>query len=362
MFSAGKDTISGFKTTGKLMIDRSSYADNVVVNSNGTDLTVNVGDNSTKIEDFNNIPIIVDEQGNNIPFSIVRNGTSKADKITNRSAGIYMNGLGGHDEIVNHANRTTIMGSKGNDTIVNHGAKVLFEYEKGHGNDVIYGFRADSSLKIAGDIYSTTRSDADIIVHVGDAEINLVNANALEKINIIGFTNAIKGTKKADKLVGTSGNDSISGLAGKGNDSLSGYKGNDTLDGGKGNDILLGYAGKDYLLGGKGNDSLSGGSGKDTLWGGAGDDTLLGGSGKDVFIYKPGEGTDTIIDYQSGDMLKILKSNGTEGGTFDKATFKSGTLTLTINGGGSVIFDGVAKGDSININGTSYIIKDKTLK
>ena len=135
-----------------------------------------------------------------------------------------------------------------------------------------------------------------------------------------------------------------------------------TILGGSGNDSLYGKAGNDYLVGGAGKDYLSGYKGNDTLWGGAGNDTLYGGAGKDVFIYKPGEGTDKIMDYAKGDMLKILKSNGKEGGSFTKSSFSGGNLTLTISGGGKVVFDGVNSGDSFNINGKNYTLSGKKLK
>ena len=93
-----------------------------------------------------------------------------------------------------------------------------------------------------------------------------------------------------------------------------------------------------------------------SLWGGAGNDTLYGRDGKDVFIYKPGESTDKIFDYSSGDMLQILKSNGKSGGTFTNSSFKGGDLTLAINGGGTIIFDNVSKGDKFNINGKTYTL------
>ena len=126
--------------------------------------------------------------------------------------------------------------------------------------------------------------------------------------------------------------------------------------------IIFGGTKNDSIRGGKGADKIYGGSGKDTLWGDAGNDSLYGGDGNDIFIYKPGEGTDTIFDYASGDMLKILKTNGKDGGTFTKGTFSKGNLTLAISGGGSVIFDGVSKGDIININGTNHTINGKTFK
>lgn len=117
-----------------------------------------------------------------------------------------------------------------------------------------------------------------------------------------------------------------------------------------------------FSFGGTGKDSLWGGFGNDVLWGGTDNDTLYGGFGDNIFIYKPGEGTDKIMDYSSGDMLKIPKKNGKEGGTFTKATFKNNSLTLAISGGGKVIFDGVSSGDQLNINGTIRTISGSTLK
>ena len=58
--------------------------------------------------------------------------------------------------------------------------------------------------------------------------------------------------------------------------------------------------------------------------------------------------------------MQILDKNGAEVG-YDTATFKSNKLTLSITGGGTVIFNGVSNGDKININGTTRTIKSGTL-
>ncbi|MBR4643471.1 MAG: hypothetical protein IKO74_12270, partial [Selenomonadaceae bacterium] len=208
-----------------------------------------------------------------------------------------------------------------NDSIVSSGAKVTID--AGAGNDFIKSTGANSSI--------------------------LGGAGA----------DTITGSTGADYLNGGNGNDSI--LGGKGADTLIGGAGVDSLNGGTGNDSLWGGAGVDYLDGGTGNDSLNGGTGNDSLWGGAGNDTLTGGSGNDTFIYQPNTGKDTITDYASGDILQILKADGTNG-TYTKAAFASNTLTLTIDGGGSVILTNVKSGSSVNINGTSHTISGKTLK
>ena len=115
------------------------------------------------------------------------------------------------------------------------------------------------------------------------------------------------------------------------------------------------------MSGGTGNDKLYGGKGNDSLWGGAGNDSLWGGAGKDIFVYKPGEGTDKIFDYSNGDgdLLKILKADGSAGGSFTNSSFKNGNLTLTISGGGKIIFDNVSESDLFNVNGATYAINSK---
>ncbi|WP_348376565.1 Hint domain-containing protein [Ascidiaceihabitans sp.] len=40
--------------------------------------------------------------------------------------------------------------------------------------------------------------------------------------------------------------------------------------------------------------------GDDSIDGGAGDDVLTGGAGDDVFVYNPGDGNDTITDFNAG--------------------------------------------------------------
>ena len=61
-----------------------------------------------------------------------------------------------------------------------------------------------------------------------------------------------------------------------------------------------GGAGNDRVFGGAGDDFLVGGIGDDILVGAGGTDTLLGGAGADQFIFRPGAGSDTIVDFVSG--------------------------------------------------------------
>lgn len=113
-----------------------------------------------------------------------------------------------------------------------------------------------------------------------------------------GFWNdTIIGNKFNDLLYGHEGQDTLVGNGG--NDKLIGGVGVDKLKGGTGNDTLLGGLGKDRLEGGSGNDLLKGGSGNDVLVAGAGRDVLSGGGGADRFVFKRGDGRDTITDFNA---------------------------------------------------------------
>ena len=138
------------------------------------------------------------------------------------------------------------------------------------------------------------------------------------------------------------------------NNYLIGGESNDTLSGGDGNDTLYGGAGNDSLSGGAGADKLFGGTGNDTLWGGVGDDTIYCGAGEDVFIYKPGEGTDKIFDYESGELISL-------GGAFTEAVFDKNTLTLSIDGGGTLVLNKVSASTEFNINNETYHVSGKAL-
>ena len=101
-----------------------------------------------------------------------------------------------------------------------------------------------------------------------------------------------------EDIWGGSGNDRLTGNNAE--NQLLASSGNDTLDGGAGNDGLFGSFGDDTLDGGDGNDSLDGSFDDDTLDGGEGNDTLTGGPGNDLFRFEPGDGSDTITDFGTG--------------------------------------------------------------
>jgi hypothetical protein len=113
----------------------------------------------------------------------------------------------------------------------------------------------------------------------GSGDDILTGGSGPDRIVDAGGTNSLTGGDGADQIAALSGRNLISG--GAGDDLLRGGYDADTLSGGSGDDILLGD-----------NSGFIGGS--DRLEGGTGDDLLMGGIGADTFVFRTGDGSDTI--------------------------------------------------------------------
>ena len=322
----------------------------------------------------------------NVTSSITVNGNDKANFIFGGKNNDEIFGGNGNDSIVGNAGNDklygqngndTLQGGAGNDSLWGGAGNDFFIFEAG--KDVIADFTAgQDKIKIAkGKISKSTLSGSDVVFTIGKGSLTVKNAKgktitlldstgkasstvvgaqALTNSNKasvtigadMGFVDSSARTK-AIKITGNALANTISG--GTKNDSIFGAAGNDSIFGNAGNDKLYGDAGNDILLGGKGNDSL---------WGGAGNDSLWGDAGNDTFFYTANEGTDKIFDYETGDLLKILNADGSNG-SFKSSKYSGGDLTLTINGGGKIIFEDVASNTKFNINGSSYHISGAKL-
>ncbi|MGF1560712.1 MAG: Ig-like domain-containing protein [Geminicoccaceae bacterium] len=86
----------------------------------------------------------------------------------------------------------------------------------------------------------------------------------------------------------------------------------DQLTGSGLNDDLRGFAGADSLSGGGNADYLDGGAGDDTLTGGTGDDIVTGGIGNDVYVYRKGDGYDTILELSGTDQINLVDATPSE--------------------------------------------------
>ncbi|MGR3279849.1 calcium-binding protein, partial [Acaryochloris marina NIES-2412] len=193
--------------------------------------------------------------------------------------------------------------------------------------------------------------------------------------------NILTGTSLNDQIFGLGGDDQLSGLngldlleGGMGNDLLFGGNGGDKLDGGSGDDFLSGDNDDDWLLGGLGNDVLTGGSGNDDLMGGAGTDILNGdagndllnggegndllrlGAGADTIILAPGNGNDTVLDYQDG-IDKIQLEGGLAFGDLQISALGRRNTVISINKPGDP-FDGERLATFLGVRVSAFDVSD----
>ncbi len=250
-------------------------------------------------------------------------GSASNDALIGTPSNDYLLGLGGNDSILGGYGNDTLIGGKGNDTLNGHDGSDTYAFSLGDGHDTLAETYVNTSDNyLATDIIRfseginvsdmrMSREGSNLTLHYSATDsitIPLWYTNPYVRIEKIEFADGssrtINSLEMALGVTGTAGDDGFGiygndavhfkGLAG--NDTLNGAAGNDILDGGDDNDSLNGGAGNDILLGGAGNDSILGGYGDDVLVGSWGNDTLNGHDGSDTFIFKRGDGQDTLTE------------------------------------------------------------------
>jgi Ca2+-binding RTX toxin-like protein len=123
-----------------------------------------------------------------------------------------------------------------------------------------------------------------------------------------------------------------------------------TIDGGTGNDTIIGSQGDDILLGGDGND---------TVTGGRGNDVALLGAGNDVFVWNPGDGSDTVEGQAGLDGLIFNGANANENidisANGSRVLFHRdvASITMDLNGVEGIRFEALGGADNIAIHDLS---------
>lgn len=182
---------------------------------------------------------------------------------------------------------------------VNDGRPVPIDHDLSHVED---GFAGDS-VALDPTLVTGTR----VLISDYDAAILADIGYEIDGFTKQGVTPPLA-TNGSERVFGREVADNIDGLAG--NDTLQGDSGDDTLLGNTGDDDLFGQSGHDTLIGGDGDDYLDGGSGNDELRGGAGADRYFGQDGIDVFVIGPGDGLNTISDFDLTSETLMLVDSG----------------------------------------------------
>jgi type VI protein secretion system component Hcp len=107
----------------------------------------------------------------------------------------------------------------------------------------------------------------------------------------------------------------------------------------------MGTPNADVMVGGTGSDWLAGGGGDDTLTAGLGDDRLTGGAGADTIVYRTGDGTDTVTDFNpaEGDLLDLRGVIGVHS-LADLQVTQNGPNTVITLGSGLVLENFASEG------------------
>ncbi|MCP5361747.1 MAG: hypothetical protein H6908_03790 [Hyphomicrobiales bacterium] len=157
----------------------------------------------------------------------------------------------------------------------------------------------------------------------GSGALNLMEGGAGNDTILSGDgQDTLQGNQGIDYIDGGAGNDELRG--GKDADSVYGGLGDDWLNGNIGADFVSGGGGNDTLRGGQNSDSLDGGDGNDLIYGDKGDDTLTGWNGEDTFVFRVGDGNNTITDFQLG--IDRLQLQGVTSSDVSISTYDSGGL------------------------------------
>ncbi|MEO7689144.1 MAG: hypothetical protein ABIS51_07650 [Sphingomonas sp.] len=308
------------------------------------------------------------------------------------------------DVIRGGAGSDTIFGGDGADRI--EGGTGADAMTGGTGNDsYVVDDAGDTVFEAGGEGTDRVATTVSWVMAAGQEieQLTVANVASTNAVNLTGneFANKLAGNDGANTLNGGGGNDKLAGAGG--NDILDGGAGADQMQGGTGSDSYIvdnagdtvfeansggvdydtvmatvswtlaagqeverlragpgtdpinltgnefaqkiqGNDGANILLGGGGNDVIVAAGGDDTLKGGTGLDKLTGGLGADTFVFEHGGQMDQIVDFTTGTDKADLTAFGLTWQDVQGAmTESNGNTILTLGGGDSVVFAGVAK-------------------
>lgn len=267
---------------------------------------------------------------------------SRADIEQRLASGIQYVGSEWDDLFLGERGDDVIAGLQGNDLLSGGEGNDTYLFGRGDGADIIdasrfrYGypeanpgldtvqFRASiapADIELSVDLHSGWRG-RDLIVRIKGADDSITLSDFVERyvnseplvINEFRFQDgtvwdieeiirrAFMTGANEDQWLGGQGTDDVIAAAG-GDDIVEGGGGNDQLSGGEGSDSLDGGSGTNVLDGGAGNDYLWAGAESEadvnTYIGGTGDDEIYGDLYRDIYMFRRGDGQDTVWEFGS---------------------------------------------------------------
>ena len=288
------------------------------------------------------------------------------------AAGTVTDGFGDTDTIVNIEG---IRGTQYADTMIGDGGDVNY-FQGLAGNNSIDGaggydivdYSKDAEHGGFGGVIVNLDSTSHLGVAAGQATDGFGDTDTLSNIE------AVRGTDQADTIY--SGTDGLNFQGLDGADTFVGGAGIDTVnyanDAGYGGtngvtvDLVAGTATDgfgatdtlsgienidgsnfaDALTGDAGDNVIDGGDGDDLIIGAEGSDTLTGGTGDDTFVYRPGDGQDTITDFTPG----AATDDRVDLTAFADVNSLSDLLAIASQDGSDTLID-FGSGDTLRLSG-----------
>ena len=359
-----RDVLLG--SLGNDTLDGAAGADDMAGGGdNDTYVVDNTGDKTTELADegYDTVQVHAGalSSGNYTLQANIEKGVLLADAgaatLTGNALDNYLRG--------NAANNTFI-GGGGTDTFEGLGGDDLyFLTENSHALEAVNGGNDTAVVQFSE--YTLEDNIENLVVTGGTAGHSLVTAYGNNQDNVLMVFDAstkgelygragndvLVGAGNRDFLFGDEGDDTLSG-AGSG-DWLEGGTGTNVLDGGEGDDglvsagvgdTLLGGAGDDYLAtqgtgavahGGLGDDYLENWGSGNTIFGDAGNDSIWDGTGGSTFVWKKGDGNDTVNFAQQSTIFQFDESAE----AYDLTAQRDGAdLVVTASTGGGATFAG----------------------
>ena len=246
---------------------------------------------------------------------------------------LSINGVSITGVIVNLATDRTAGGDAEGDTISNFENVIGTPY-----NDALSGNSEVNILEggAGEDVLGYFLSNTAVVINLDDGGRQTASGGHAEGDTISGFEHII-GSQHGDELTGDI----------KANRITSGI-GVDTIMGMGGDDIIRAGDDMDTIYGGAGADTINGGDGNDILEGGIGNDMLFGDDGADEYVFRSGDGSDTIAGDTDGGDLYFADALGIYSFefVFDDSDSSNHILTITIT---TIDSGGVTNTDEVTI-------------
>lgn len=347
---AGDDVVDG--GTGADILRGNSGNDTYIVDnaadqvseaaSEGTDTVLSSVTYTISDSDVENLTLTgtsaVDGTGNS--SDNVLTGNSAANSLSGGSGLDSLYGGAGNDALTSGKGSDTLVGGVGNDYLNGQDDADVYVFQRGDGNDTLedivavtttasadisaaqaLGVSASGTVNtwVGGYRWQTSTNSLLKLADGGKDSLTLTGGITADNLSFawtgVGQDNLIVSiaggpagdtitinqqaiaAAKIEKItldgLGTT-NFSVATAAGA---TLNGSTGDEILFGVGGNETINGNGGNDIFYGGAGNDAIYGGTGADTVYGGTGNDSLNGAGGDDRYVFRRGDGTDSVKDF-----------------------------------------------------------------